>query len=194
MATKPSRTTTSATLQRRTTLCCRDIIPWLANGQAQGLQIARALARPSRILIFDECTSSLDGENQAKVLDTIREAKLGGTTVMVMHKLEVMMMCDLVVDGGEVWEQGTHDELMQRKGIFASLASGGEWVGEWYLIVRSLLDSFSSSWFIIFVFITIFIHFRSHMPFIGDEPDCIIPSLQLTLCILLQPHDIVCGV
>jgi len=52
---------------------------------------------------------------------------------MVTHKLEVMMMCDriVVVDDGEVKEQGTYDELMQRKGVFASLASGGEWVGEW---------------------------------------------------------------
>lgn len=105
----------------------------ISGGQAQRLQIARALARPSRILILDECTSSLDGENQAKVLDTIRAAKLGRTTVMVTHKLEVMMMCDriVVVDGGEVREQGTYDELMQRKGVFSSLASGGEWVGEW---------------------------------------------------------------
>ncbi|EDR11779.1 uncharacterized protein LACBIDRAFT_313529 [Laccaria bicolor S238N-H82] len=76
--------------------------------------IARALTRPSRILILDECTSSLDGENQAKVLDTIQAAKLGRTTMMVMHKLEVMMMCNriVVVDGGEVRKQGTYDELM----------------------------------------------------------------------------------
>jgi ABC-type multidrug transport system fused ATPase/permease subunit len=54
------------------------------------------------------------------------------TTMMVMHKLEVMMMCDriVVVDGG-VREQGTYNELMKRKGVFASLASEGKRVGEW---------------------------------------------------------------
>ncbi|KAF9237819.1 P-loop containing nucleoside triphosphate hydrolase protein [Melanogaster broomeanus] len=99
---------------------------------AQRLQIARALARPSKILILDECTSALDGVNQSAVMETIRDIKVGRTTVMVTHKLPVMKMCDriLVIDGGEVAEQGTYEELVERKGLFAKLASGGEWVGE----------------------------------------------------------------
>jgi len=104
----------------------------ISGGQAQRLQIARALARPSQILILDECTSALDPANQAVVLETIRAAKQGRTTVMVTHKLQVMLMCDriLVVHEGEVAEQGTYEQLMERKGVFATLASGGEWVGE----------------------------------------------------------------
>jgi ATP-binding cassette subfamily B (MDR/TAP) protein 1 len=104
----------------------------ISGGQAQRLQIARALARPAKILILDECTSALDPENQAAVLETLQAAKRGRTTVMVTHKLQVMLMCDriIVVSDGEVAEQGTYEELMERKGVFATLASGGEWVGE----------------------------------------------------------------
>lgn len=104
----------------------------ISGGQAQRLQIARALARPSRILILDECTSALDPTNQAAVLATIRQAKVGRTTVMVTHKVPVMQMCDriLVVHEGVIAEHGTYDELMERKGVFATLARGGEWVGE----------------------------------------------------------------
>ncbi|KAE9405365.1 P-loop containing nucleoside triphosphate hydrolase protein [Gymnopus androsaceus JB14] len=105
----------------------------LSGGQAQRLQIARALARPCRILILDECTSALDPENQREVLDTIQGLdRKGRTTVMVTHKVPAMQMCDriLVVDNGRIVEEGKYDELMQRRGVFATLASGGEWFGE----------------------------------------------------------------
>ncbi|PPQ92085.1 hypothetical protein CVT25_008266 [Psilocybe cyanescens] len=108
----------------------------VSGGQAQRLQIARALVRPSRILILDECTSSLDTENAAAVLEAIygvkEDNKEGGrTTVMITHNLEAMMMCDriVVVQDGEVVEEGSYDWLMERKGVFASLARGGEWIG-----------------------------------------------------------------
>lgn len=99
----------------------------ISGGQAQRLQIARALARPSKILILDECTSSLDPANQTAVLETIRHAKIGRTTVMITHKLPVMKTCDriLVIDDGRIAEQGTFEQLMERKGVFASLISGG---------------------------------------------------------------------
>lgn len=102
----------------------------ISGGQAQRLQIARALARPARILILDECTSALDPANQAAVMDTIRSAKVGRTTLMVTHKLQVMRMCDriVVVDEGRIAEQGTYQQLMERRGVFAQLASGGEWM------------------------------------------------------------------
>jgi len=104
----------------------------VSGGQAQRLQIARALARPAKVLILDECTSALDPANQAAVLDTVRSAKVGRTTLMVTHKVPVMMMCDRIVllSEGVVREQGTYQELMARKGLFATLASGGEWIGE----------------------------------------------------------------
>ena len=103
----------------------------LSGGQAQRLQIARALARPSRILILDECTSALDGANQTAVLETIRGAKAGRTTVMVTHKPEVMRLCDrvVVIEGGRVVEEGRYEALVAQRGVFAKLASGGAWFG-----------------------------------------------------------------
>jgi ABC-type multidrug transport system ATPase subunit len=81
---------------------------------AKRLQIVRALARPAKVLILDECTSALDPANQAAVLDTVRGAKLGHTTLMVMHKVPIMRMCDRIVliSEGVVKEQGTYEELM----------------------------------------------------------------------------------
>ncbi|KAF7361389.1 hypothetical protein MSAN_01171800 [Mycena sanguinolenta] len=95
----------------------------ISGGQAQRLQIARALARPSKVLILDECTSALDDTNQAAVLDTIRHAKVGRTTIMITHKIPVMKMCDrlLVVHDGRIAEDGTYDELIRRQGVFAAL-------------------------------------------------------------------------
>lgn len=104
----------------------------ISGGQAQRLQIARALVRPSKILILDECTSALDGANQAAVMRTMMSAKEGRTTLMVTHKLAVMQMCSriIVLHEGRIAEEGTYEDLMARKGVFEQLASGGEWSGE----------------------------------------------------------------
>ncbi|KAN0136949.1 P-loop containing nucleoside triphosphate hydrolase protein [Lactarius tabidus] len=104
----------------------------ISGGQAQRLQIARALVRPANVLILDECTSALDGANQSAVLNTVLGAKAGRTTIIITHKLPVMRMCDriVVVHEGKVAEQGTYDQLISRRGVFAQLASGGEWSGE----------------------------------------------------------------
>lgn len=69
----------------------------ISGGQAQRLQIARALVRPRELLILDECTSALDAENQAAVMETIMSVKNGKTTMIVTHKLAVMEMCDRLI-------------------------------------------------------------------------------------------------
>lgn len=104
----------------------------VSGGQAQRIQIARALVRSSSILILDECTSALDVENQRAIMSTIKQVKVGRTTVVVTHKLPVMQMADriLVVDAGSVVEEGKYDDLMSRKGTFWKLATAGEWEGE----------------------------------------------------------------
>lgn len=102
----------------------------ISGGQAQRLQIARAIVRRREVLILDECTSALDPENQAIVMDTIKEVKEGRTTVVVTHKLDLMKTCDrlLVMDAGQVVETGTFEELVSRRGgHFATLAAAGEW-------------------------------------------------------------------
>lgn len=101
----------------------------ISGGQAQRLQIARALLHPREILILDECTSALDAANQAAVMETISEVKKGKTTIFVTHKLAVMETCDrlLVMMDGAVMEQCSVAELKAAGGVFAQLASGGEW-------------------------------------------------------------------
>jgi ATP-binding cassette subfamily B (MDR/TAP) protein 1 len=105
---------------------------FISGGEAQRIQIARALARPCKILILDECTSALDPKNEVAILDTVRRAKFGRKTIMVTHKLPVMKMCDriLVMHEGVVAEDGTYRNLMARNSIFARLARAGEWVPE----------------------------------------------------------------
>ena len=112
----------------------------ISGGQAQRLMIARALAREeAKILILDKATSVLDAKNQVAVLHSIRELRddtdgeeKRRTTLMVTHKPQVMQMCDriLVVDQGEIVEDGTFEQLMEMKGVFAGMAHGGEWIGE----------------------------------------------------------------
>jgi len=115
----------------------------LSGGEMQRLQIARAIARiripapdGAELLILDECTSALDVENEGKVMDAIRgivngEENAAKTTLIITHKISVMQLCDriIVLDQGSVNEEGTFDELMKRRGTFASLASGGEFLG-----------------------------------------------------------------
>jgi len=101
----------------------------LSGGQAQRIQIARALMRPAPVLILDECTSALDPANEAAVIDTIRGIKDGRTTLMITHKVPVMRMCDriIVVQEGEIVEQGSYEALMARRKVFYELTTAGEW-------------------------------------------------------------------
>lgn len=101
----------------------------ISGGQAQRLQIARALVKRADILILDECTSALDSDNQAAVLETVMRVRMERTVVMVTHKLAAMQMCGriLVVSDGRIVEDGTFEELVARRGgVFSELARGGE--------------------------------------------------------------------
>jgi ATP-binding cassette subfamily B (MDR/TAP) protein 1 len=110
----------------------------VSGGQAQRIQIARALARSDvHLLILDECTSALDAENQRQVLEAIKNVRRGANDegqelkmVVITHKVEVMRMCDrvVVVKDGEVCEEGAYEDLVERKGgVFRELARGGVW-------------------------------------------------------------------
>ena len=96
----------------------------LSGGQRQRVAIARALLRGSAIYVFDEATSSVDVESEALILQTIRElADSGKTVIMVTHRMANAVGADHVVvfDHGHTVEQGSHTDLMELDGVYASL-------------------------------------------------------------------------
>ncbi len=95
----------------------------LSGGQKQRINIARALIRNPQILILDEATSALDNISEYHVQKAISSSIAGRTTFIVAHRLSTIRNADLIVvmDGGEVVERGTYDELMAKKGKFYQL-------------------------------------------------------------------------
>ncbi len=100
----------------------------LSGGQRQRLAIARALVRQPRVLLLDEATSALDPQTEAEVNATLREASDGRTVISVTHRLSTVSGFDhiLVMEQGRLVEQGRHDDLLRRGGIYASLWQRGQ--------------------------------------------------------------------
>ena len=95
----------------------------LSGGQRQRVAIARALLRDTPILVLDEALSAVDAENEAVIQEALDRLMQGRTTLILAHRLSSVIDCDriLVLDGGKVAEQGRHDALMARHGVYASL-------------------------------------------------------------------------
>ena len=97
----------------------------LSGGQRQRLAIARALILNPRILIFDEATSALDYESERIIQDNMGQICAGRTVLIIAHRLSTVRMCDsiIVMDQGQIIEQGSHDELIAQNGYYARLHS-----------------------------------------------------------------------
>src|SRR5471030_3289570 len=95
----------------------------LSGGQIQRLCIARALYHDPRLLVFDEATSALDTQSESNILGNMQEILKGRTAVIIAHRLSTIMRADkiLVLYEGAIVEQGRHDELVARKGMYYQL-------------------------------------------------------------------------
>jgi ABC-type multidrug transport system fused ATPase/permease subunit len=95
----------------------------LSGGQRQRIAIARAILADPRILILDEATSNLDTESEALIQESLRSLMKGRTTFVIAHRLSTIRQADqiLVIENGEIAEQGRHEELIDRKGRYFQL-------------------------------------------------------------------------
>ena len=97
----------------------------LSGGQKQRISIARAVLKNPPIMVLDEATSALDTESERLVQDALEKMMANRTSVVIAHRLSTIQKADVIVvmNRGEIAEQGTHDELLAKNGTYAKLVS-----------------------------------------------------------------------
>ena len=96
----------------------------LSGGQRQRIAIARAILRDAPILLLDEATSALDAASETLVQEGLEHLMRGRTTLVIAHRLATVLKADriLVMQDGRIVEEGTHQGLVARGGVYAELA------------------------------------------------------------------------
>lgn len=106
----------------------------LSGGQRQRVAIARALLKQASILVLDEATSALDSESEKYIQSGLRELMKGKTALVIAHRLSTIKHLDriIVLDKGKIVQDGTHEQLIRKPGVYATLWShqSGEFLGE----------------------------------------------------------------
>ena len=95
----------------------------LSGGEKQRIALARVILKDPRILVLDEATSSLDSESEALIQDALKRVMAGRTSIVIAHRLSTILAADLilVMDRGQIVEQGTHEQLLALGGLYRQL-------------------------------------------------------------------------
>lgn len=107
----------------------------LSGGEKQRISIARAIMKDSPVIILDEATANVDPENEKELTEAIEALTKDKTIIMIAHRLKTVRHADqiLVVDGGRVVQQGTHEELLEQDGIYRRFVTAREQAVGWKL-------------------------------------------------------------
>lgn len=95
----------------------------LSGGQKQRVSIARAIAKEPKILLLDDCLSAVDTKTENAILNSLSKIMKDRTSIIISHRVSSAKLADLIVvlDDGRLIEQGTHEELLEKKGVYAEL-------------------------------------------------------------------------
>ncbi len=107
----------------------------LSGGEKQRISIARAIMKDAPIIVLDEATANVDPENEADLMKAIDALTREKTIIMIAHRLKTVRNADqiIVIDGGQIAQQGTHDELMQSDGIYRRFVESRREAASWRL-------------------------------------------------------------